>query len=169
MSSDPREPTTEGYSTYETTLKAASYVTEILEHEARLNAHAVSPTRRRRSHWAFGLAVPLFLLLTATNLISAGKAVPRLAPELAKREAQVGIYLAIQQIESYKQENDGQLPPTLEEVGADAPGLVFVRDVQGYEIVAEIDGAYERYRDGDDTARFEAAAASLFGTDGGPR
>lgn len=169
MSSDPREPTTEGYGTYQTTLQAASYVTEILENEARLNAHTVSPKRRKRSQWAFGLAIPVFLVLTAMNMISAGQSIPRLPPELARQEAQVGIYLAIQQIEAYKSNNAGELPPTLEEVGADAPGLIFVPDAQGYEIVAEIDGTVERYRDGDDASRFEEAAAALFVTDGGAR
>jgi len=163
MSPDSREPTTEGYGTYETTRQAASYVTEILENEARHQAKArVSPKRRRRGIRAFAFSAPIFAVLTVINVAAANRSVPPLEPVAAKHEAQVGIYLAIQQIEAYKDANDGRLPPTLEDVGADAPGLVFVRDAQGYEIVAELDGTYERYRHGDDPSRFEEAASALF-------
>ena len=92
--------------------------------------------------------------------------VSRVDPDQAMQEAQVGIYLAIQQVEAYKAENQGQLPSSLEEVGADGPGLVFVRDTQGYQIVADVDGTIERYTEGEDTSRFESAATALFRPEG---
>lgn len=170
MTSDPRELNTDGYDTYESSQRAASYVTEILEKEAQLQAREkVSPKRRKNGNRLFMLAVPVFLVLTGMNVLSGNPAAEPLPPDAAMHEAQVEIYLAIQQVEAFKNENQGALPSTLEQIGADAPGLVFVPDVQGYEIVAEIDGTVERYVEGEDPTRFEVAAMSLFVAEDGSR
>ena len=163
MSSNPREPTTEGYDSYESAQQARSYVDDILEQDAKLRSASDATARgRKRGSIALALAVPVFIALTVMNFAAANRAAAPLSPDDARREAQVGIYLAIQQVEAYKAANGGRLPGDLYQVGADGPGLVFTPDERGYEIVAQIDGSTERYRSGEDPARFEEAARSLF-------
>lgn len=168
MSSNPRGPTSD-YDSYESAVAARSYVDEILEQDARLRAGPpVSRRRRIGGTVAFVMALPTFLALTAMNFMAARRPVEALTPQAAAHEAQVGIYLAIQQIEAYRS-TTGQLPSGLAEVGADGPGLVFTRGPQGYELVAQVEGATERYRSGEDPLRFETAATSLFVDRDGPR
>ncbi len=162
MSSNPREPTAGGYGTHESAAAARSYVTEILERDAELRmASGVSRRRKKGGTVAFAMALPTFLALTAMNFMAARRPAAPLEPEVARHEAQVAVYLAIQQIEAYRAET-GRLPTGLAEVGADGPGLVFNRTGQGYELVAQVDDNTERFRSGEDPTRFEEAAQALF-------
>ena len=162
MSSNPREPNTDGYGAYDSFAKAESYVNEILEDEARIQAReSVSPKRKRRGVLSLAVSLPVLLGLSTFNWFDARRPPAPLPDHVAMREAQVGIYLAIQQIEAYKDVNRGQLPATLEEAGADAPGLSFDRVSQGYRLTADVQGMTESYLSGEDASRFEQAAAAV--------
>ena len=139
-------------------------MSEILEQEAEIRARKpVSPKRKQRGRTALFVTAPIVVLLTAFNIAVAQQSAIEPRPQhVAEREARTAIYLAMQQVEAYRLENGLKAPETLEEVGADQPGLDYVSEGRSYSLVARVDGVEEVFHSGDDRTPFEIAAADLF-------
>jgi len=173
MESPANEPNTSGYApSYDagdSARRAHAYVTEILEHDAELRAREpVSPKRKARGRVALFVTAPIMAALTAFNIAaSRGPAVEPRASHEALKEAQVGVYLAMQQVEAYRAANGLKVPPSLGEVGADLPGIEYQADGRSYALTARVDGMEASYRSGDDRRPFELAAAELIDGKGG--
>ena len=167
MTDTVREPTTSGYAPQydaaDSARAARAYVDEILEQDADVRARAkVSPQRQHRGRMLFLVSLPLFAILTALNVKVRSDGVEPPSPIIAEREARVGVYLAMQQVEAYRASHGLALPASLEEIGADAPGLEYRADRGKYQITARVYEATADYTLGDDTTPFEAAATRLF-------
>lgn len=171
MSNPVQEPTTSGYAPQydaaDSARAARSYVDEILEKDAvERDRKPVSAKRKQRGRTIFLFCVPLFLGLTGLNLKLRSSGVPPLSSAAAEQEAHVGVYLAMQQVEAYRASNGLKLPTSLEAIGADAPGVVYVRDGNRYRITAQVYEVTAAYNLGDDPTPFEDAAAGLFSLEG---
>lgn len=174
MTKPVQEPTTSGYAPQydaaDSARAARSYVDEILEKDAeKRDSKPVSPRRKQRGRTVFMFCVPLLLGLTGLNVKVRSASVPPLSAVMADQEAHVGVYLAMQQVEAYRASNGLKLPTSLEAIGADAPGVEYVRDGKRYRITAQVYEATAAYNSGDDPSPFEAAAAGLFAPDGRSR
>lgn len=166
MSSSVHQPDTSGYAPQydaaDSARAARSYVDEILEQDAEVRARTpVSPVRRQRGRLLFMVSAPLLVLLTVLNIQVRRQGVDQLPPHIAEQEARVGVYLAMQQVEAYRAANGLQLPESLEEIGADSPGVEYEKDGSGYRITAQVFEATAAYTLGDDPTPFEAAATRL--------
>lgn len=171
MSKPVQEPTTSGYAPQydaaDSARAARSYVDEILEKDAdERDRKPVSPKRKQRGRTVFLFCVPLLLGLTGLNIKMRTAGVPPVTSAVADQEAHVGVYLAMQQVEAYRASNGLKLPTSLEAIGADAPGVEYVRDGERYRITAQVYEATAAYSSGDDPTPFEAAAAGLFTPEG---
>ncbi len=172
MTQPVQEPTTSGYAPQydaaDSARAARSYVDEILEQDADVRARAqVSPSRRKRGRSLFLVSVPVLVILSVFNVRVRSEGVPLPPPHVAEQEARVGVYLAMQQVEAYRASHGLQLPASLEEIGADAPGVEYAPTGDSYSITARVYEQTAAYTLGDDTTPFEAAATQLFAPGGG--
>lgn len=166
MTPSVREPTTSGYAPQydaaDSARAARSYVDEILEKDAELrSSKPVSPERRKRGRWLLTFSVPLFAILTVLNIRVRTGPVEVMPPTQATEEARIGVYLAMQQVEAFRQANGLELPASLESIGADAPGVEYTPQGNRYSITARVYESTAAYTLGDDTTPFEAAATRL--------
>lgn len=107
----------------------------------------------------FALALLGTLAMVLIDLITAKPARPFLEDE-ERAFARYSIYLAAVSIEAYR-DSTGRLPARLEDIVADAPGLLYERDGRTYTLRGVAGGDTVSYRKGEDLAPFEAAFNEL--------
>lgn len=78
------------------------------------------------------------------------------APETERTALQGSVFLAQQAVEVYREEN-GALPPSLDEVGADEEGLVYTPSGESYSITATGEHGSVVFRRGDPLEPYRAA------------
>jgi hypothetical protein len=140
---------------------ASDYVADILKQDAadRASTRVPPPRRKQLGRWLVVL-VPVFVALTAWNVIrlTGSREVATQAEEAAA--TRFSIYLVAQEIEAYRREH-GVLPPSLEDFNADIEGITFTPVDTGYVLSGTVAGETITYRSGSDLTPFWSAYDAL--------
>ncbi|HKV69608.1 MAG TPA: hypothetical protein VJN62_00055 [Gemmatimonadales bacterium] len=122
----------------------------------------VEKARKKRKHTLpllLGLT-PVFLGLTAWNVLSAGPPKPSFTAADQAASTRFRIYIAEEAIEAYRAAH-GVYPANLTQVGVDWGGLHYAVADTMWSIVARLDSGTVTYRHGDPIAPFASAYQSL--------
>jgi hypothetical protein len=99
---------------------------------------------------------PVFVGLTAWNIMRARDDGPVIPTEDVEASVRFSIYLTAQELNAY-QDSVGSLPPSLTVVGMEDDGIVYSRGETGYVLTARVGDRVLQYRQGDSWASFAAA------------
>jgi hypothetical protein len=143
---------------------ASAYVADILKKDAAEAAERASqrrqPPRRRQPRRWLVVLVPVFVALTAWNVIRLTRSPEVATPGEEAASARFSVYLVAQEVEAYRRAN-GALPSSLEDINADIEGITFQPADTGYTLSASVDGETITYRSGADLTPFWAAYDAL--------
>jgi hypothetical protein len=140
---------------------ASDYVADILKRDAadRASTRVAPPPRRQFGRWLVVL-VPVFVALTAWNVIRMTRSPEVATPAEMAAATRFSIYLVAQEVEAYRREH-GMLPSSLEAINADIEGVTFEPVDTGYVLSGTVAGETITYRSGADLTPFWSAYDAL--------
>jgi len=138
---------------------AAQYAAEIVRRDAA-DRRPEQPRKRYGRKVAAAITIVLGAAVTAWNVQRALHRPAVVTPAEEQAAGRVVAYLAVQALNAYR-DSAKAYPPTLEQIGADDPALIYLPRDTTYELIARVGDADVRYRPGDDLAPWRLAFFTL--------
>jgi len=147
------------------TRSADDYIAEIVRRDTEQAARPPPEAQRRpRGKRMLLILGPLFVVLSAWNVVRALDEPVVFTVQQEEADARFTIYLVAQELAAYR-DTAGTLPANLEALGLEDDYLQYARADDGYRLTFELDEIYLTYRSGEDLAPFADGYVSL--EDGG--